>query len=150
MPVELRNEQRALRIDVPHLKGAAEKLLRGVGRPGAALSILITDDRRIAWLHEEWMGEDSPTDVLSFSQRAGNGSPRGGPASQLLGDVVISAETAQRCSPRDPMREILRYLVHGVLHLIGHDHVKSADRLRMDRETARLIGLLRKGSGDDL
>ena len=128
MPVELRNEQRAVPLDTRRLKRQAEGLLREVGRRGSVLSVLLTDDRRMALLHERWMGEEGPTDVMSFPMSEAG----------ILGDIVISAETAARRRPRDPAGEVLRYLVHGVLHLAGHDHRRKAERLRMNRQ-ARLL-----------
>lgn len=133
MPVELRNAQRAVRIDARRLRKEAEVLLEAVGRSGAVLSILITDDRRMAPLHEQWMGEPGPTDVMSF--------PMNEPS--ILGDIVISAETAARRRPKDPYKEVLRYLIHGLLHLIGHDHRNAPERERMDRHA----GLLQRKVG---
>ena len=128
MPVELRNEQKAVRVDAPRLRRQAEFLLASVGHSGSVLSILLTDDRRIAPLHERWMAEPGPTDVLSF--------PMEEPG--ILGDIVISVETAARRRPKDPADEILRYLVHGLLHLAGHDHRGKKERIRMNREALRL------------
>ena len=124
MPVELRNEQRAVPLDARRLKRQAEGLLEEVGRPEAVLSILLTDDRRMARLHERWMGEEGPTDVMSFPMSEAG----------ILGDIVISAETAARRRPKDPAGEVLRYLVHGLLHLVGYDHRAKAQRLRMNRQ----------------
>lgn len=128
MPVELRNEQLRVRIDGRRLQRQAESLLAAVGRADSVLSILVTDDRRIAPLHERWMGEPGPTDVMSFPMEEG----------RILGDIVISAETAARRRPKDPHGEVLRYLVHGLLHLTGQDHTTARERLRMDRQ-ARLL-----------
>ena len=128
MPVELRNEQRVVPLDTRRLKTQAEGLLEEVGRPEAVLSILLTDDRRMARLHERWMGEEGPTDVMSFPMSEAG----------ILGDIVISAETAARRRPKDPAGEVLRTLVHGLLHLVGYDHHAKAQRLRMNRR-ARLL-----------
>ena len=134
MPVELRNEQLRVRIDARRLKRQAESLLAAVGRAGETLSILITDDRRIAPLHERWMGEPGPTDVMSFAMEE----------ERILGDIVISAETAARRRPKDPHGEVLRYLVHGLLHLTGHDHRTARERLRMERKARWLEKGVRK------
>ena len=128
MPVDLRNEQRAVPLDVRRLKHQAERLLEEVGRPETVLSVLLTDDRRMAQLHERWMGEQGPTDVMSFPMSEAG----------ILGDIVISAETAARRRPKNPAGEVLRLLVHGLLHLVGYDHRFRAQRLRMDRR-ARLL-----------
>ena len=128
MPVELRNEQLRVRLDARRLKKEAELLLAAIGRGSSILSILITDDRRIAPLHERWMGEPGPTDVMSFPMEE----------ERILGDIVISAETAARRRPKDPHGEIVRYLVHGLLHLTGLDHRTARERARMERQ-ARLL-----------
>ena len=134
MPVELRNEQLRVRIDARRLRRQAESLLAAVGRADSVLSILVTDDRRIAPLHERWMGEPGPTDVMAFPMY----EPKGMEDSPILGDIVISAETAARRRPKDPHGEVLRTLVHGLLHLTGHDHKTARERLRMERK-ARLL-----------
>ncbi len=139
MPVELRNAQRRIRLNTRRLKRIGEQLLSAVERREAVLSLLLTDDKWIAELHERWMGDSSSTDVLSFPQRRqGERLVIKGDVPELLGDVVISVETAARRSPRDPMKEIVRYLIHGLLHLMGHDHLRVSDRREMTRETQRL------------
>lgn len=157
MPVELRNAQRSYRLDTRALRRDAQRLLEAVGCPEATLSILLTDDRQMSQLHERWMGEKGPTDVLAFPQEAvgqgkrvegkGNGAsfsnvPFPFAPSPFLGDVAISVETARRRNPSDPEREIRRYLVHGLLHLVGRDHAGKEERLRMQKETRRLLLVL--------
>ncbi len=159
MPVELRNAQRTVRLDLRRLRGAARQMLEAVGRPEATLSVLLTGDREMAQLHERWMGEPGPTDVLSFPMgevmKRRNGEPgkrrwsrfADSPTppfshSNVLGDIAISVEMAARRRPRDVQREVTRLLIHGLLHLIGHDHVRATDRRRMDREARRLWRLL--------
>ncbi len=66
MPFELRCAQRRIRVDLRRVKQVAEKLLEGVQREKMVLSVLLTDDQEMAALHERWMGDPSPTDVLSF------------------------------------------------------------------------------------
>jgi probable rRNA maturation factor len=81
--------------------------------------------------------------VLSFSLFEGPHAARRG---ELLGDVVISLDTAARQARRDrrPLeREVLRLLVHGALHLIGHDHVRAGERRRMRAEERRLLRAVR-------
>ncbi|MBI3317859.1 MAG: rRNA maturation RNase YbeY [Candidatus Omnitrophica bacterium] len=133
MPVELRNSQRRVRLNTARLKRRAEVLLVLLGLENSELSLLLTDDRRISILHRRWMKEEGPTDVLSFP----NSPP-------VLGDVVISLETLQRRFPKDLLSEVTRTLVHGVLHLTGHDHARPKERLRMDRKSRRLLAALER------
>ena len=128
MSVECRNAQRKRKLDLRRIKRVVEALLAAVGRPEAEVSILFVDDRRMRRLHKAWMGEDTPTDVLSFPMDQ-----------RILGDIVISVETAARRAPARVTREIFRYLIHGLLHLMGRDHVKRSDRQRMNRESRRLM-----------
>ena len=138
MPVEIRNHQRRVRLSLPRIKKAAEALLQAVGRSDAVLSLLLVDDRQMGRLHQQWMGDPLPTDVLSFSQDPPvKRRSKGGPP-DVLGDIVISAETAARRGPSAVGREIIRYLVHGVLHLAGHDHARPREKERMSREARRL------------
>ena len=94
---------------------------------------MLVSDTVMRRLNREWRGTDRSTDVLSFAQAEG---PGGAPAG-LLGDVVISVDTARRqARDRDaPLaREIDRLLIHGVLHLLGYDHERSpAEARRMQR-----------------
>lgn len=129
MPVELRATQSRVPLDLRRLKRRAELLLRRVDRREQVLSVLITDDRQMAALHERWKGEEGPTDVLSFPMEEQG----------ILGDVVISAETAARRGRGGAEREVLRYLVHGVLHLTGHDHRTPAQKAKMDRLARKLL-----------
>jgi probable rRNA maturation factor len=101
------------------------------GRPEAELSVLLCDDRLIRELNAAYRGRDSATDVLSFSMDEG---PVANPNPHLLGDVVVSVETASRGARRRKRKtvdEVTSLLVHGVLHLLGYDHRKESDSRRM-------------------
>ena len=118
------------------LRARAGSFLAALGPAGAELSVLITTDRRIRALNRRWRDIDRVTDVLAFplSERPGSGP--------LLGDVVISLDTAVRRARRDGRRvqvELDRYLAHGLLHLLGFDHVRPAEARRMARAEAGLI-----------
>ena len=143
MPVELRNEQRAVRLDLRRLRRQAESLMAQVRRADSVLSLLLTDDRRMARLHLQWMGEEGPTDVMSFPGEEKGTLPGRPLFSPVLGDIVISVQTAARRRPNDPAAEILRYLVHGLLHLTGHDHRSGPQRLRMNRRARQLQAKVR-------
>jgi len=93
--------------------------------PDAELSILIVDDLRIQELNRDYLQRDKPTNVISFSMQEGDTPPE---QIQLLGDVVISADTAARdaaeanCSFES---ELYFLLLHGILHLLGYDHERG-------------------------
>ena len=121
----------------------ARRLLRALRLEDAELSLLVVSDRRIRALNREWRGRDRATDVLSFSQQEGPGRVPDG----LLGDVVISVDTAARqAAERGESlgRESDRLLVHGVLHLLGYDHERSPrEARRMQRRERALERCLR-------
>lgn len=125
------------------LRRSARRLLAGMALDGAELSLLLVSDAEMRRLNAEWRGKDRPTDVLAFAQREGGGATPDG----LLGDVVISVDTARRQARtrRHPLgREAERLLVHGVLHLLGYDHERSArEAARMKRKERELAGWLR-------
>lgn len=85
------------------------------------LSLLFTDDTEIHDLNKQYRGKDRPTDVLSFSQLEGVQDA----FNTSLGDIVISCDTASRQAKEleHPLaEELLRLLIHGILHLAGYDH----------------------------
>jgi probable rRNA maturation factor len=117
-----------------------------LGRCDAELSLLITGDAEIRALNREWRGRDRATDVLSFPAAAPFGASAfaeaaadrsaGGPDRQSMGDVVISIDTAEEQAARLGVpigEETARLLVHGILHLAGHDHEGSPAAARAMR-----------------
>jgi probable rRNA maturation factor len=133
-----RNDVRSSGINGRGLIAAARRLLRALGEDEAALSLLLVGDDAIRALNHRYRGKDKATDVLSFPLDDGM---QGGTHERLLGDVVISVDTARRQAGtyRAPLqRELYRLLIHGLLHLKGHDHVRAGERRTMQREERRL------------
>jgi probable rRNA maturation factor len=106
------------------------------GRPELAVSLLLTDDREIAALHARHLGDPTPTDVMSFDDD-GEGA-----------ELVVSVETARRIARERGhavRAEIALYVVHGLLHVLGHDDTNARARARMrraERECLRALGLV--------
>lgn len=137
----------------------AEAVLADVGiHGGAELSVLFVDEDHIAELNRTFRGVVGPTDVLSFpidldGQPGGrwpdgaSAGPSRGPGDPddlplLLGDIVICPAVANRNAPThagDPPAELALLLVHGILHLLGHDHADAADRDRMQAAERDLL-----------
>ena len=138
MPTFIRRLGRASpKLDTSRLRRLAIRRLGAVGSEERELSILLVDDRRMQALNHEHRKNDRPTHLLSFPLAEGDS-----PASPLLGDVVISLETAlrqARSRKRALLPEVRFLLAHGLLHLIGHDHATKTQKRRMDRETRRLV-----------
>ncbi|MDY7229960.1 rRNA maturation RNase YbeY [Hyalangium rubrum] len=139
-------------VQVAHAQGEAmEKSLESLGRAylerlglsGCELSLSLVGDRAIRRLNRTWRKKDKATDVLSFP--AGD-LPKGTPGPRQLGDVVISLDTAKRQAKeygRTLEAEVARYLAHGLLHLLGHDHERPQDARKMAALEEKLLG----GSG---
>jgi probable rRNA maturation factor len=112
---------------------AARTALRVEGAPNAEVSILLTDDATIHALNRDYRSQDKPTDVLSFSQRDVTATspliPDNHQPNELLGDVVISVETAARQAENHGVglgEELALLTVHGILHLLGYDDTDDA------------------------
>jgi probable rRNA maturation factor len=100
----------------------ARRILTESGLLEAELSLLFVNDLQIQALNERYLRRDKPTNVLAFPMRKGEFSIL---HPHLLGDIVISVETAKRQSNRFGLNEmgmIVLLMVHGVLHLIGYEH----------------------------
>jgi probable rRNA maturation factor len=131
------------------LRATLERLLAEVDAGDATVSLSLIRDPEMRELNRDHRGKDVPTDVLSFPLyepdafvRAGRTHMRERPAGEvMLGDIVISVDVAQtQAAAYDaPLeRELERLLIHGVLHLCGHDHMEAGERRTMEREERRL------------
>jgi probable rRNA maturation factor len=123
-----------------HVARALEAACRKVRPPaGAELAVTFTDDAHIRVLNRQFRRKDRETNVLSF--------PAGPPGSVLLGDIVLAEETVRREAKEQGISRndhLIHLIVHGFLHLLGHDHEIEAEALAMERlETAilRSIGI---------
>jgi probable rRNA maturation factor len=117
--------------------GRLERAARSAGRGGGGVDLVVVDDAFIRELNRRYRGIDRPTDVLSFSYD-GDGEER----AAIAGEVYVSHETVARdahASAVPPENLFLRVGVHGVLHVIGFDHEKSADARRMEAEEKRIL-----------
>jgi probable rRNA maturation factor len=134
------------RVDAELLRARADRALAALGHARSELSLTLTDDRGIAELNRTWRGRRGPTDVLSFSLVEGDHAEHRG---ALLGDVVIGLPQAARqarAAHRGLDRELACLAIHGILHLLGHDHEAEADARAMraeERRLRRVLGLSR-------
>lgn len=122
----------------------AQKILSVSGCPEAQLSVLIVDDAGIQTINREYLQRDRPTNVISFAMQEGEGA---GIQPDLLGDVVISAETAWRDAAeagRPFESELSFLLLHGILHLLGYDHERGsrAAAQRMEQREREIFSIL--------
>jgi probable rRNA maturation factor len=139
-----------------HLGRTATRLLDTLRLEGAELSLVLVSDEVMHTLNHRWRGKDRTTDVLAFPQEDDVHEGVAGPGraartsstlpERLLGDVVISVDTARKQAEERGHTigtEAERLLVHGVLHLIGYDHERSpAEARRMQRKERALLRAL--------
>jgi probable rRNA maturation factor len=110
----------------------------------AELSIILTDDARLHELNLNYLGVDAPTDVLSFP--ASETDPETG--ARYIGDILISiprAQTQAEAAGHPLETEVQLLVVHGVLHLIGHDHAEAEEKARMWKAQAEILEKLGLG-----
>jgi probable rRNA maturation factor len=156
MPADVVDEAGAADLAAA-IEAAANVLLDLLERSRDELAVLLVGDARMQELNREWRGKNRPTDVLSFGQDAEDvgedagedvGEDAGADAGvgpRLLGDIVISVDTARRQAGEGgwtDVEETTRLLLHGLLHLLGHDHEEDDDARRMREAEADLVAAL--------
>jgi probable rRNA maturation factor len=122
------------------IRSAVEAAVADAGPEDAEVGIVLADDDRVRALNRAWLGEDKPTNVLSFPA-----PDRPGSGVRFLGDIIFSLETIQREATADdkPLDHHVSHLaVHGVLHLLGFDHVREEDAEVMERRERKILGQL--------
>ncbi|MCK4536051.1 MAG: rRNA maturation RNase YbeY [Desulfuromonadales bacterium] len=144
MKIEIENRQKKVKVRKIPLRRVARKILSASGCPDAQLSILIVSDRQIQAINRDYLQRDKPTNVISFAMQEGEGA---GVQPDLLGDVVISAETALRDAldaGRSFESELYFLLLHGILHLLGYDHERGslAEAQQMEQRERELFSIL--------
>lgn len=121
---------------------AAEAALRHQSAPkNASVTIVLTDDEQLHSLNRDYLGIDSATDVLSFP--ADETDPETG--SRYLGDILLSvprAASQAEAAGHDIEAEAQLLVVHGVLHLMGHDHAEAEEKTRMWQAQAEILAQL--------
>ncbi|HET9914501.1 MAG TPA: rRNA maturation RNase YbeY [Anaerolineales bacterium] len=108
------------------------------------LSIILTDDARLHELNLNYLNVDAPTDVLSFP--ASETDPETG--ARYIGDILISIPRAQsqaQAAGHPLEAEVQLLVVHGVLHLLGHDHARAKEKARMWKAQAEVLQRLGLG-----
>ena len=146
MEILVRNGQKKHKIQSRLLKKRVGKVLEALDQEACELSVLLTDDREIQELNNQYRSLDKPTDVLSFPQDDAAVNENG---LSLLGDVVISVETAARQAGEHLLtldEELALLAIHGILHLRGLDHERSRKEARqMQQQTRDLFTLIFPG-----
>ena len=156
MIINYRNDQ-----DKVEVTKETESLLRKALQAGARVhrlpketevSVTLVDNAAIHQLNRDYRNVDRPTDVLSFAlDEADEPAEVGGPEEHLLGDIVISAEMAQKQAGEfghSLNREVAYLAVHSLLHLLGYDHKKTADKKAMRAEEEKILEKIHLSQAD--
>jgi probable rRNA maturation factor len=125
-------------LDAAPLMSVARDVLIAEGHDHVELSLSLVGEPEMAELHERFMDEPGPTDVLTFPLDEDDRTEDG---DRLLGDVVIAPSVAARNNPGDPIAELRLLVVHGVLHILGYDHEDEAEREDMWARQERYSGV---------
>lgn len=143
MGILIENRQDRYKIEPKLLKEKAQAILDALGSPDGELSILLLDDPQIAVLNKDYLQREGPTNVIAFPMREGAFAEIN---PELLGDVVISLETAAKegLAAGVPMEDRLAELmIHGILHLFGYDHeISETEARRMEAKSRELLSRL--------
>ena len=139
MEILLSNNQNQHPVDSKALQSQIGQLLEKLGETQCELSLLLTDDAEIRRLNKTYRNLDHATDVLSFPQDEDAVNESG---DTLLGDVVISVETAARQAEEHHLsfnEELILLAIHGILHLLGYDHERSPQDARIMKDKTQVI-----------
>lgn len=137
-PIGIENAQRSRRLFFPLIRQRAKIILRLLSKnkkyrltPRTQVNFRFVGNPEIQKWHRDYFGDPAPTDVISFPMRGKNKGEK-----DLLGDVVISVDTARRQARQFGKtfeEELTLYMIHGVLHLLGYDDQSRAKKKVMDR-----------------
>ena len=156
MAIELYSPQRKVRgFDLAGLRQRIAAIESIMELAEKEVCVTLVSNRRIHKLNRDYRGKDAPTDVLSFAQNEGEMAAMN---PHILGDIVISVERAQEQyrgvpqagRPSDTqlpswtvLDEVTHLLLHGLLHLLGYDHIEHDDAVVMEGEERRIWAALR-------
>ena len=121
------------------IQAVSEQVLSEMKQLDSQLSVLVCTDAFIHPLNQTYRNKDKPTDVLSFSQREGD---FGFVEDSVLGDVIISLDTAKRQAvekEHSVEKEMCILLIHGILHLLGYDHIDEGEAEIMEAKERELL-----------
>ena len=141
MEIEIRTEPEELSVSEEEraaVRRAIETVGRLYGAEGAEVSVTLTDDAHIHVINREYRNVDRPTDVISFALTESE-EPEiiGGGEHEVLGDLIISLERMRAQAAEyghTELRELSFLTVHGMLHLLGYDHMEAEERQEMEEE----------------
>ncbi|HEY2809848.1 MAG TPA: rRNA maturation RNase YbeY [Rhabdochlamydiaceae bacterium] len=131
LPLSIRKYKRAILSLLKHLKIATDEVI-----------VHFVSEKKISALHRQFFNDPTPTDCISIPIDAPNRSPSG---YRVLGEVFVCAKAAKTYAEEQKIawrRELMRYVVHGLLHLIGYDDIKLKDRKKMQSKEEECLQFL--------
>ena len=144
MGVLLRNDHPDININCNDIENKIAKIMDHLDCPNQEVSILLTGDKGIRRLNQEFRSIDQPTDVLSFPQNTDEDPCI--PEEIILGDIAVSLDIAKAQAKEhglDFKEEIILLLIHGILHLLGYDHeISEKEETKMRNKTRELFKLV--------
>ena len=144
MSVRIHRQVVADELDDPALTAAVQAALAHAGEAHKCVDVVLVDDATLAGLHDRFLDDASPTDVIAFDL----GDPEDD--DEPSGEVYVSVDRARDVAERRGVRvarELALYCVHGTLHLVGFDDIDAADRERM--RAAEQVVMRSLGYADD-
>lgn len=136
MKFYLYNKQRALSLSMVSVRKSLIALYSFLSVSFDELSVYFVTDREISKLHGQFFNDPTPTDCIAFPMdppKKKDITPISKPHAIYLGDLFVCPAAAMRYSAHDPYPELLLYLVHSSLHLLGYDDLNSAERRKMQK-----------------
>jgi probable rRNA maturation factor len=128
MKLQIKNSQNKIKIDKRRIRSTILKILRILDCADTEISLYFVDDENIKQINKQYLGKDKATNVISFSLREGE---YGNINPHILGDIILSAETAQRDAIKGNFtitQEIEFLIIHGILHLLGYNHENTTQK----------------------
>ncbi len=146
MKIQIENRQSRFKIEKRKIRSTVSTIFQLLDCPDKEVSIVLTDDKHIQALNKTYLGRDKTTNVISFSLQEGE---HGNINPQLLGDVVISLDTAQKDALKGNLaleQEIEYLLIHGILHLLGYNHenTSQAETRKMKQKEKEIFSKLNR------
>ena len=144
MKILTTNNQTAVDIDLLRAKRSLGTIMKTLGKEDREVSLVFVDDKGITDINREYLGRDYPTNVIAFAMNEGE---FGDINPSVLGDIVISAETALRDARSEDLSsddELDYLMIHGILHLLGYDHELPTEAEDMTKKEKEVFFALKK------
>lgn len=144
MKILTTNNQTTVDIDLLRAKRSLGTIMKTLGKEDREVSLVFVDDEGITEINRQYLGRDYPTNVIAFAMNEGE---FGDINPSVLGDIVISAETALRDARSEDLSsddELDYLMIHGILHLLGYDHELPTEAEDMTKKEKEVFFALKK------